>query len=51
MRFGMTKLSSSRLIGLDSPERGREVDEGAIMFVLILYAPLAQEEAIEGCLQ
>ena len=30
VRFGMTTLSSSRLIGRDSPERGLEVNDGAM---------------------
>jgi hypothetical protein len=31
VRFGMTRSSSAaRLFGRDSPERGREVNEGAI---------------------
>ena len=34
VRFGITKLSSSRLIGRDSPERGREVKEGAMSSVV-----------------
>lgn len=34
VRFGMIRLSSSRLAGRDSPERGLEVNEGAIMTVL-----------------
>ena len=31
--FGMTRLSSSRLIGRDSPDRGLEVKEGAMLLV------------------
>ena len=38
--FGMIKLSSSpaaRLAGRDSPERGLEVKDGAIVTVVILF--------------
>lgn len=42
VRLGITKLSSSRLIGRDSPERGREVNDGAMV---IAVSPLEREEA------
>jgi hypothetical protein len=31
VRFGMMRLSSSRLVGRDSPERGLEVKDGGIL--------------------
>ena len=36
VRFGITRSSSAaRLVGRDSPERGREVKEGAIVVQVI----------------
>ena len=48
VRLGMTKLSSSLLVGRpDSPERGREVKEGAIMTV----DPVVESSAVNGFLR
>ena len=38
VRFGMTRSSSAaRLFGRDSPERGREVNEGAIVVLGLIF--------------
>lgn len=49
VRLGMTKLSSSRETGRpDSPERGREVKEGA-MVVLVFLLLADRRGAYLGC--
>lgn len=39
VRLGMIRFSSLRLVGLDSPERGREVKEGAIGLTVAFLNP------------